>query len=126
MQSYRPGHDLHVIHAKRIAKSPWGWRPGTVTAYVDGLVTVDYVFEDGTIELWHSRPVPVEPGTPVRVHERYYALEVAGAWFNVEVRRGGLGAVPDPDEPDLWAREVPIVVVDLARGVGLTGPAIEP
>lgn len=101
MPNYQAGHDLHVIHARRIAESPWGWRSGTVTSYVDELLTVDYVFEDGTVEIWHNRLVPVEPGTPVRVHERYYALELAGVWFNVELCRGGLGAVPEPEEPDL-------------------------
>jgi hypothetical protein len=35
---------------------------------------------------------------------------------------GGLGAVPEPEHPDLWAAERQVVVVDAATGRGVTAP----
>ena len=115
--NYRPGHSLHFIHADKIANSPWGWRPGVVHTYVKRIATIVYL-EEGSIEVWQASQLPISPGTPVRVHERYYALDVGGVWFNVKVVGGGLGHVPTPDLPELWRPEVPIVVTDFSTGRG--------
>jgi hypothetical protein len=120
---YRPGHHLHFIQAKLTARTPWNWRPGVVREYANHEVTIDYTIEDGFVVLWHNTYLAVTRGTPVRVHEQHRILEIAGAWFNRAQHSQGLGAVPDPEHPELWAAEVPVVVTDIATVRGLTGDA---
>lgn len=117
--SYAPGHQMHPIHGRHLGLTPWGWRPGIVTAADAAVAWVEYLGDEGTIELWHHRALPVQIGDPVRVHEEYYALDIGGAWHSCELRSGRIGAVPTPDLPELWAAEVPPVVVDLVRGIRL-------
>lgn len=83
-QNYSVGHDMHVIHAKRLGQTPWGWRPGTV-GWVDGqTASIEYLLEEGSVEIWHHEPLDMlSVGTPVRIHEGYHALDIAGQWLNV-------------------------------------------
>ncbi len=125
-QAYGPGHNLHSIHARKIGESPWGWRDGVVVeATNQGFVTIEYALEPGRVEAWHHDPVvgKLPTGSPVRVHEGFYVLSSALGWVNLLVS-SGLGAVPTPDETDLWQGEVTGGVVDLStgRGVALDHP----
>ena len=119
---YGPGHHLHPIHANQVAKRPWGWRAAVVREYADHRFTVDYLTEDGSLVGWHHADLPIAVGTLVRVHEQYYTLDVAGAWFNIEKLSPGLGPVPEPEHPDLWAPERQMVVTDVATGRGIAPP----
>lgn len=120
MPDYRPGHAMHFIHANVVGRSPWGWRPGTVRRVDGQAATVDYVLEEGAVEVWrHAGFANLKPGTPVRVHEGLHALELTGAWLNVEVR-SGIGPVPEPEHPELWAAETTrVVVTDLRTGTAV-------
>jgi hypothetical protein len=104
--SYMPGHAMHVIHANRLARTPWGWRDATVLSVDGGLVRVAYLSEPGTAEMWHHRSLDdvLTVGTSVRVHERLHAIGGAFGWANVEVR-SGLGPVPEPEQPAVWHAE---------------------
>jgi len=117
MQSYRPGHHIHWIQANRAGRRPWGWRAGVVRSYDDLAAVIDYVGEAGSITVWHFRDLVLTPGTPVRIHEELQVLEVGRAWFSYELRDGGLGAVPEPKHPDLWAPEADLPITDLAAGI---------
>lgn len=121
-RSYRPGHLLHFIHAGRISRTPWGWRDAVVREIsTDNVAVVDYLDGSGTAEIWQHRDLSVAapPGMPVRLHERYYALAAGRAVLNVLLLRG-IGPVPEPASPDLWAGEGEVIAVDLATGDGLT------
>ena len=122
---YHPGYDLHLLHAKRLGRTPWGWRAGTVSQVREDGVSVDYLLEAGRVQVWHHYALPVVVGTPVRVHEQYHGFDVDGAWLNV-LLTGGLGAVPEPVEPGIWADEAQAaVVVDLARGEAVVPTPID-
>jgi hypothetical protein len=122
---YHPGHDLHFIHAKHLGGTPWGWRPGTVSEVREDGVRVDYLLEPGAVDVWHHEVLPVVVGTPVRVHEQFHGFDVDGSWLNVRLT-GGLGAVPQPVEPGIWADEArSAVVVDLARGEAVVPAPVE-
>ena len=115
---YAPGHQMHFIHAKQVGRTPWGWRDGVVTAARGCEVTVQYLQTDHTLRVWHHRPLPVVAGQPVRVHEQFYVLGGPVGWANVVVT-GGLGAVPEPEAPELWRAEQSAPVVDLSEGYAL-------
>lgn len=120
-QAYWPGHNLHWIHARKIGESPWGWRDGVVSdCSTDGFVTIQYALELGRVEAWHHDAVigELEDGTPVRVHEGFYALSSPMGWFNLLIS-SGLEAVPEPQDKGPWQPEVTGGVVDLATGRGL-------
>jgi len=126
VESFRPGFNIHFIQARKAAESPWGWRDGVVRAYADRVVVIDYLEEHGWIELWHHRQIALRPGDPVRVHERFHVLDICGVWVSYGRRQGGLGAVPKPTHPQLWAREAPAVITDLAAGRAHVDSASEP
>ena len=124
---YRPGHQLHHIHARLLGLRPWGWRPG-VLHRVDGQeAVVHYLLDDGAVTVWHEgRLRTVADGTPVRVHEELRGLDVDGLLLHVDVT-GGLGPVPAPADPALWRAEMqPFPVVDVARGAALVDVPREP
>lgn len=114
--SYHPGHQVHAIHAKRVGQTPWGWRDAVVVEAVDRVLTVEYL-QGGRAVLWHHVPLGHElpPGSPLRVHERYYVIGAPLGWLNVLVTEG-IGAVPEPEEPMLWAPEATWGVADLSTG----------
>jgi hypothetical protein len=119
-RSYGAGHLIHFIHAGFIRRTPWGWRDGVVRVISeDGSAVVDHLDGSGPAEIWHHHDLSLvaPPGTPVRVHERYYALQAGRAVLNVQIVRGA-GPVPEPAEPELWAGEGEVIVVDLATGEG--------
>ncbi len=119
-QLYWPGHNAHWIHAKRIGGTPWGWRDAIVTTVEGRWVTVTYVLEGTQLRLWHHERLSSEihPGDLVRVHEQYNVLGGPFGWLNVIVE-GGLGAVPEPAEPALWADQTTGGVQDLSTGRAL-------
>jgi hypothetical protein len=124
--SYRPGHLMHWIHTGKLAKTPWGWRPGVVRSYVDLNVVVDYLLEPGSITLWHFGDLNLHPGAPVRVHEEWSGLETGRGWFYYARRGGGLGPAPVPAEGASWVNDPStIAVTDLRNGVGLSVPVID-
>ena len=122
MHNYTYGFDIHPIQAKLAARHTWGWRNALVTTYAEGVATIDYVAAPGSIELWHSSDLGLAPGSAVRVHEGLHVLDTGRGWWNVEVRAGGLGAVPVPEHPELWAAEQQVVVTEVATGRGVTPP----
>lgn len=120
-QAFYPGHNVHWIHARHIGESPWGWRDGVVTSTTeDGFITVEYTLEQGAVEAWHHGEIigRLTRGTPVRIHEGYYVLALGGRYLNLLIS-SGLGAVPKPQEPELWEAEVTGGVVDLSTGEGV-------
>lgn len=119
-QAYWPGHNTHWIHAKHVGRTPWGWRDAVVTGISDRWISVAYVAESTQVRLWHHDHLggEVVVGDPVRVHEEYYVLGGPFGWLNVVVE-GGLGAVPRPKEPRLWADETTGGVQDLSTGRAL-------
>lgn len=119
--SYWSGHNTHWIHANHVGRTPWGWRDGVVaSADPKGWVHVEYVAAQATVSGWHHRDLSelLPPGTLVRVHERYHVLGGPFGWLNLVVR-GGLGPVPDPGEPALWAEEMRVGIENLATGIAL-------
>jgi hypothetical protein len=123
---YRPGHLMHVIHASRLARTPWGWRDALVSGVTRTGVTVRYLEADHELTLWHHRDLrdDVPVGSPVRVHEGYYALGWPGGWANVRIEGRGLGAVPEPADPIAWAAGQgsggpAVAAVDLATGLAV-------
>ena len=125
MHNYTYGFDIHSIQAKLAGRQPWGWRSGVVAAYVEGVATIEYVSEPGMIEVWHSHDLGLTPGSVVRVHEGVHVLDTGRGWWSVEVRSGGLGAVPAPEHPDLWTAEQQVVVTEVANGRGVPPPINE-
>ena len=116
--SYRPGHAMHPIHARLLGEQPWGWRDGIVRESGEGTHVIDYLAGSGEITVWSAFLPQVPPGSPVRVHARLHALTLGPTWFSVRREAGGLGPVPEPEHPELWAPEAAPGIVDLARGVG--------
>lgn len=119
-QSYWPGHHMHCIHAKRIGQSPWGWRDGTVCA-IEGLwVAIQYVTTEGSVRAWHHESLAEEliVGVPLRVHEGYHALSGPFGWINVLVA-AGVGPIPEPADPRLWAAERSWGITNLRTGRAL-------
>lgn len=119
-QHYAPGHNTHWIHAKHVGRSPWGWRDGVVSSLDGHWLEISYLGEGGEIRVWHHDPLggEVTPGDPVRVHEGLHVLGGPFGWLNV-ITEGGLGAVPEPAEPALWAGQVTSGVQDLSTGRAL-------
>ena len=119
--SFRPGHRMHWIHTKRIGQTPWGWRDGTVSDVDDRWLIVRYLTEHASVRVWHHEALAdaITLGSPVRVHEEYYALGGPFGWVNVIVD-GGLGQKPAPEDPSLWAAEMSVGVTDLATGRALS------
>ena len=115
MLRYHPGYAMHHIQAGLTARTPWGWRPAVLTAVDGGHGTAEYFQEHGTVAFWHHKPLDVEPGTPVRVHEQFSVLEISDAWLNVRID-AGVGAVPEPEDPSLWAAEVGGAITNAATG----------
>lgn len=118
---YAPGHNTHWIHAKHVGRSPWGWRDGVVDSIDGHWLTISYLGdEDGEIRVWHHEALgdEVAAGDPVRVHERLHVLGGPFGWLNV-ITEGGLGGVPEPAEPALWADQITSGVQDLSTGRAL-------
>jgi hypothetical protein len=118
--SYRGGHHVHPIQARKVGESPWGWRDATITA-VDGLgVHLAYVEHDAAPVVWHHRSLAgvLHAGAPVRLHEQYFVLGCPAGWFSVQVE-GGLGAVTAPEAPELWSGETSVGIVEIATGNAL-------
>ncbi|MDQ6687686.1 MAG: hypothetical protein M3Z50_08775 [Actinomycetota bacterium] len=116
-QSYNRGHQIHFIQARHVGESPWGWRDATITDIDEGKVLLAYVHEDGNPVVWHHRPLSgvLSAGEVVRLHEGLRVLGTPSGWFCVAIEHG-LGAVPEPDEPALWAAETSLGIVDLSTG----------
>ena len=119
-QLYSPGHNTHWIHARHVGESPWGWRDGVVSAIDGQSLTVRYLEADADVRVWHHDALHEEiaVGDPVRVHEGFHVLGGPFGWLNVIVH-GGLGAVPKPAEPRLWAPQMTGGVQDLSTGRAL-------
>ncbi len=119
-QGYWPGHHTHCIHANHVGQRSWGWRDAIVTAIAGHWLDVDYVHETASLRLWHHEALTGElaVGDPVRVHEEYHLLGGPFGWLNVIVE-GGLGAVPQPAEPALWAHQMTAGVQELSTGRAL-------
>ncbi len=83
-------------------------------------LTVEYVVEPAVLRLWHHTSLRAElsVGSPVRVHEQYYVLGAPFGWLNVIIE-GGLGSVPEPAEPAVWAEQMTGGVQDMAPGRAL-------
>ncbi|MFF2620237.1 hypothetical protein [Oerskovia jenensis] len=98
-RQFDPGHLLHDVHGRMLRNRPWGWREGVVLAVRsrDGgeEVVVEYVTGEGACRVWHHTGLDLDPGTSVRVHEQYHALELTGRALNVRLL-GGVGSVPEP------------------------------
>lgn len=120
-RSFRPGHHVHPIHAKRVGHTPWGWRDAVVTR-IDGLkVSLAYLNEPGAPDVWHHRPHLADAlavADPVRLHEQYYVVGSPSGWYSVVID-GGIGAVPEPDDLGAWLNHVSGGVVDLRTGIAL-------
>lgn len=120
-ESYTAGHAVHAIQARLVGERPWGWRDGVVEAWVDGVVRVRYIDEVGIATCWHHRDPSSElpVGEHVRLHEgSLHVLGTARGWYSVQIA-GGLGAVPDPEQPELWAQQIVPGIVDLATGIAI-------
>lgn len=66
-QSYHPGHNLHVIHAKHIGRTHWGWRDGVVVSSKEGDMVVEYLETEHRVRLWHHASLDAAgPGDLVR------------------------------------------------------------
>jgi hypothetical protein len=122
LPEFAPGHLMHPIQARLLAETPWGWRPAVVS-HVDGLrARASYVLDGaGVVAFWHEQRIHMEwleVGLPVRVHEQHHALEVDDAWLNIRVD-SGIGPVPAPEHPELWAGEAYGVVLNAATGQGI-------
>ena len=119
-QSYSAGHNVHFIHAKHIARTPWQWRDALVTEVNGDTVAVAYVESGHELSLWHHRPLGdvLSVGSPVRLHEKYYVIGGPFGWISVVISNG-LGTLPEPDSPELFAADVVVPVVDLHTGRAL-------
>ncbi len=121
---YGRGHAAHHIGIRVLGGRPWGWRDGVVTS-IRGLdLQVRYLQEDGSVSCWHHRDLSGElaVGSPVRVYESSL-LDTGHGWISVRTE-GGLGAVEEPDDPELWAAEISTTITDLhaGRGIVIDGP----
>jgi len=116
---YGQGHVPHHIGIRVQAGRPWGWRDGVITS-IHGLnVGVTYLQEAGSVTCWHHRDLSDElaVGCPVRVYESTL-LDTGKGWISVRTE-GGLGAVAEPAQPELWAPEVPTTITDMHSGRGI-------
>lgn len=114
--AYRPGHLLHVIHARLLQEDPRGWRAVTVCR-IEGreILLVDV---RGQVVLgWHHRLLTgvLATGEPALVHPRRHALRAGGVVVNVR-----LSGAPHPDPRAAGDAVVGPLVVDLSTGRALT------
>jgi hypothetical protein len=114
---------MHVIHAKRITETPWGWRDAVVSRVDAQRVRVRCIEPDLEVALWHHRDLAVElpVGSPVRLHVGYHALGWPAGWVNVRLEECGLGPVPPPEDLEAWLAahgqtRPQVAVVDLSEG----------
>lgn len=122
--TYGQGHVAHYIGIRVLGGQPWGWRDGVVTS-IRGLdLQVRYLQEDGSVSCWHHRDLSGElaVGSPVRIYEPSL-LDTGRGWISIRTE-GGLGAVTEPADPELWASEVSITIADMhaGRGIVVDGP----
>ena len=119
-RSYAPGHLVHVIHAKHVARTPWQWRDGVVTGLDGETLRVAYLEHDHELTLWHHVPLDdvVSVGSPVRVHEKHHVLGGPFGWVSLVITNR-LGDLPDPVHPELFAADVVVPIVDLHTGRAL-------
>ena len=118
------GHRFHWIHTMRLAETPWGWRDGVVSAVEDGWITVDHLAEDGHARLWHHEDLGAPVGTLVRVHEQWMGLSGRFGIVNAFITEG-VGEVPTPEHPELWAQEQSVGVFDSSTGRGVDLAAVD-
>lgn len=116
-----PGHAIHWIQAKLVGKTPWGWRDGTVAAKDGKWITVAYL-DGGTARCWHHQDLgdEITVGMPVRLHEQFGVMTILSGMICVNCVEG-LGAVPEPADPALWAAQMSPGIVDLDRDRGIIG-----
>jgi len=118
---------MHLIHARQLARAPWGWRDAVVTTVAEGWVSALYVETDVAVVAWHHERVPeLRAGTPIRVHEASGALGGPFGWLNVAVLNGGLGPVPEPADPSVWEDKKVVEAVNLSTGVGIAVDHVDP
>lgn len=125
-QRFSPGHNMHHIHARRVGDRPWGWRDALVANVVGREIHLSYVnpgepHEPGQPVVWHHGDLSdlLSVGTPVRLHEQYYAMGLPAGWINVIILSGGRGPVPEPNETQLWLPEMTVGVSSSVTGHGL-------
>lgn len=120
-QSYRPGHNMHFIHARHVGETPWGWRTGTVVRSESaGRLLVELAGLEQRVNIWHHAELmnDLPAGSEVLVHEEYYALATHFGWLNVQIANG-VGPVPKPADLRPWRSRMSYGVVDLATGRGV-------
>lgn len=118
---YTRGHNLHWRFARLVGESPWGWRDAIVQkAGANGVVHLRYLVEDAHVITWQHQDLTglVTAGDLVRLHEEQNVLGGGFGWAHVKVHKG-LGPVPAPAEPALWAPEMTAGIVDLTTGLGV-------
>ena len=122
---YGEGHVVHHIQARIVGSRPWGWRDGIVTSISGHDLNVRYLSADGSVSCWHHRNLSVEltVGRPVRVNEGQALLDIGRGWISVRTE-GGLGAITEPADPELWVSEFNTTIADLhaGRGIVIDGP----
>lgn len=113
------GHLANPTGIRVQAGHPWRWRDGVVTSIWGLSVHVSYVLEGGSILCWHHRDLAGElaVGSPVRVYEPTL-LDTGNGWISVRTE-GGLGAVDEPAQPELWTSELPTTIIDMQAGRGI-------
>lgn len=111
---------MHHIHARLTGEAPWGWRDARVLAAEDQMLQLEYLSEPGQPRVWHHAPLAPQcpPGNPVRLHERFSVLGTPAGWIHVVIE-DGIGPLPVPENPELWAAERTQGAVNLATGTGL-------
>ena len=118
--SFHAGHNMHQIHARKVGQRPWGWRDGVIAALgPDGGLEVNYL-GGGRLMAWHHEDLRhlLAIGSPVRVHEEYYALGSPLGWLSLLIS-SGLGDIPNPADADSWLPETSAGIRDIATGRGL-------
>jgi hypothetical protein len=120
MQNFNPGYLMHPSHGRMLATTPWGWRPALIVEVSEHTAVAEYVQDEGRVRLWHHTSLTsyCVIGEPVRVHEGHHGLEIEDFWLNVRID-AGIGAVPDPADPELWAAEQYGVIINAANGQGI-------
>ncbi|WP_153502875.1 hypothetical protein [Cumulibacter manganitolerans] len=95
---YAPGYRMHFIHGRQLGETWWGWRDAVVDGYDrrTGRLTLTYLAEQPTVEVWHDRELAVTAGAPARVHEGLHAVDLGGTWINVRIESGGFTALRVP------------------------------
>ncbi|MFH5821361.1 hypothetical protein [Georgenia sp. AZ-5] len=86
-RSYRPRHLVHMIQAKYLRLTPDGWRDGIVGELGPRGTAVVHYLAGGRVTVWnhHGFAVAAPAGSPVRIHERYHALQSGRAVLCVQV-----------------------------------------